>query len=214
MLDVEGGPNWLDTDQYDIAAKATSSVPVDRMIGPMLQALLEDRFKVRVHKAARDVPVYALIVAKNGLKLVPSKEGSCLPIDLNNMERPGPGQTPPRYCGGGSTRGNGMAMIAEGYGVTMAELAGRMLTNFVDRPVIDRTGLEGRFDVRLEFTRDLSGPVRLNGVETPGLPDPAPDTAGPSIFTAVQEQLGLKLTPDKGPVEVLVVDHAEKPSDN
>jgi uncharacterized protein (TIGR03435 family) len=113
-------------------------------------------------------------------------------------------------------RGNGTTTVAEGYAVTMAEFAGRMLAANVDRPVIDRTGLTGRFDVRLEFVRDNipAGPARLNGVDVPSLPDPPADTAGPSIFTAVQEQLGLKLSPEKGSVEVLIVDHAEKATEN
>jgi uncharacterized protein (TIGR03435 family) len=215
LMDVEGGPAWLDTDQFDITAKAAGDVPVDRMLGPMLQALLEERFQVRVHKASKDMPIYALTVAKNGLKLQPMKEGSCSPIDVMKMDtRPEPGKPAPRYCGAGRTQGNNGALVSEGYGVTMAELAGRILSNFVDRPVIDRTGLAGRFDVHLEFARDnlAAGPVRLNG-EAAAAPEPS-DSGGLSIFTAVQEQLGLKLSADKGAVEVLVVDRAEKPSEN
>ena len=85
------------------------------------------------------------------------------------------------------------------------------------RPVVDRTGITGRFDIHLEFVRDIamSGAILLNGVDSPGLPAASADTsAGPSVFTAVQEQIGLKLSPDRGPVDVLVVDHAEKPSAN
>jgi len=217
MMDVEGGPSWLDSDQFDIVAKAADNAPVDRMIGPMLQSLLEDRFHVQVHMASHDVPIYALTVAKNGPKLPLMKEGSCVPIDLNNMEkRPEPGQRAPKYCGGGRTQTTGGTMVTDGFGVTMAELCGRMLTNFVDRPVIDRTGLTGRYDIHLEFVRDnlSAGPVRLNGVEVPGPPAASADPSGLSIFTAVQQQLGLKLSPDKGPVDVIVVDHAEKPSEN
>jgi uncharacterized protein (TIGR03435 family) len=87
----------------------------------------------------------------------------------------------------------------------------------LDRPVIDKTGLTGRFDIHLEFVPEnaISGPIRLNGVDSPGLPASSAGTsAGPSIFTAVQEQLGLKLSPDKGPVDVLVIDRVQKPSGN
>jgi uncharacterized protein (TIGR03435 family) len=86
----------------------------------------------------------------------------------------------------------------------------------LDRPVVDKTGLTGVFDIHLEFVRDnaMSGPIRLNWVDAPAEPAPSVDAGGPSIFTAVQEQLGLKLSPDKGPVEVLVIDHVGKPSEN
>ena len=185
----------------------------------MLQRLLEDRFQVKVHKESRDVPVYTLTVAKSGLKLQASKPGSCTPMDMNNLPRNTikPGDPMPKYCGGGGMRTNGAIWTADWYGVTMAEFAGRMLENDVDRPIIDRTGLTGRFDVHLEFARDnaRSGPVRLNGADSPGLPPSSPDrAAGPSIFTALQEQLGLKLSAEKGPVDVLVIDHVEKPSAN
>jgi uncharacterized protein (TIGR03435 family) len=98
----------------------------------------------------------------------------------------------------------------------MAELAGRMLSSYVEQPVVDQTGLTGRFDVHIEFVPDYrrSGPVTLNGVVTPDVAAPPADPAGPSIFAALQEQLGLKLAPGKAPLDVLIVDHAEKPSAN
>lgn len=219
--EVQGGPGWLDTELYDINAKAADVVPVAQLMGPMLQSLLEERLKLKVHRESKEAPVYVLTVGKNGprysaAKFSQAKEGSCTPIDLNNMpQRPEPGQPAPRYCGGGGMRSRAGNIITEGYAVTMAEFAGRMLAGNVDRPVIDRTGLTGRYDISLEFVRDYlpAGPARLNGADVPVLPEPPPD-AGPSIFTALQEQLGLKLTPDKGSIEILVVDHAEKPSEN
>jgi uncharacterized protein (TIGR03435 family) len=98
----------------------------------------------------------------------------------------------------------------------MAEYAGRMLSTYVDRPVIDKTGLAGRFDAHLEFAPDIPAPgtVLLNGAQVPDLPAPPIDPAGPSIFTALEEQLGLKLTRAKDPLEVIVIDHAERPSAN
>jgi uncharacterized protein (TIGR03435 family) len=201
---------------YDVDAKAASAAPLSQTAGPMLQTLLEDRCKLKVHKEAREAPVYSLTVAKSGVKMQASKEGSCTPMDIDHLPaRPAPGQPVPHYCGAGGTRTNGATSMADWYGLSMAEFAGRMLAGQVDRPVIDKTGLNGRFDIHLEFSRNApSGPVTLNGVVTPGEPTPTADGAGPSIFTAVQEQLGLKLSPDKAPVDVLVIDHIEKPSEN
>ena len=219
LLEALGGPGWLDTDRYDILAKAAGNASQAEMMGPMLRTLLEERFQVKVHRESRDAPVYELTVAKNGPKLQPSKEGSCIPMDLIN--RPGnvkPGDPMPNFCGGGGGRRKDGVLITDWYAVSMTEYAGRMLSSQVDRPVIDKTGLTGRFDVHLEFAPDVAmpgaGPVRLNGVERPDLPAPSADATGPSIFTALQEQLGLKLSPAKGPVEVIVIDHAEKPSAN
>jgi uncharacterized protein (TIGR03435 family) len=99
----------------------------------------------------------------------------------------------------------------------MSELAGRMLVGTVDLPVVDQTELTGRFDIHIEFVPEYypAGPITLNGVVTPDLPAPAIDpTAGPSIFTALEKQLGLKLSPGRAPLDVIVVDHAEKPSVN
>jgi len=105
-------------------------------------------------------------------------------------------------------------MAWDWYGVTMAEVAGRMLSGEVDRPVIDKTELAGRYDIHLEFVPDRSrlGPILLNGQPIPAMP--APDDAGPSIFTALEAQLGLKLSATKAPLDVIIVDQAEKPFAN
>ncbi len=128
-----------------------------------------------------------------------------------------PGEPIPKYCGAGDTRAHGQNMIMDWYGVTMAELADRMLSRFVNRPAVDKTGLTGQYDVHLEFVRGdgPSGPTRVNGVYSPDLSaDTSEEASGPSIFTAVREQLGLKLVPDRSPLEVIVVDNAERPSGN
>jgi uncharacterized protein (TIGR03435 family) len=218
LLEVLGGPGWLDTDRYDISAKASRNASFAEMIGPMFQTLLEERFKLKVHKESRDAPVYELTVLKDRLKLQPSKEGSCVPMDLNFSPRNlKPGEAMPKFCGFGGGTGKEGRSIADWYSVSMAELADRMITHLVDRPVIDRTGLTGRYDVHLEYVPDLApgrGRVLLNGVERPDLEPSPSDSTGPSIFTALEAQLGLKLSPGKGSVEVIVVDHAEKPSAN
>jgi uncharacterized protein (TIGR03435 family) len=218
-MQVVGGPNWLDTDRYDVLAKSEGNASDAQSAAPMLQALLEERFKVKVHKEARDSSVYTLTVAQGGPKLQPSKEGSCTPLNLNNLgpTPPKPGESMPRYCGaGGQQTRSGSLFVADWYGVTMSELAGRMLPGNVDLPVVDKTGLAGRFDVHIEFAPDYSrsGPVTLNGVVMPDVPAPSVDPTGPSIFSALEKQLGLKLSPGKAPLGVIIVDHAEKPSAN
>jgi uncharacterized protein (TIGR03435 family) len=219
-MDVEGGPGWLDTDRYDVQAKSEGSATA-QSAAPMLRTLLEDRFHVKVHKEARASAVYFLTLANGGAKLQPTKERSCSPVDLNNLQppaRPNPGEPALRYCGGGGGRTNKGSLFAEDwYGVTMSELAGRMLSGDVDLPVLDQTGLAGRFDVHIEFVRDdhTAGPATLNGVVTPDMPAPqAGGAAGPSIFSALEKQLGLKLSPGKAPLDVIIVDRAEKPSAN
>jgi uncharacterized protein (TIGR03435 family) len=214
-----GGPPWLASDFYELTAKADGNAHRAEMEGPMLRALLEERFKVKVHKESRDTPVYALTVAKSNSKLQPVKEGGCLPYDTDHwLDMRAPVKSSdPEYCGTAMvTASDRGTMIVHYYGVTTAELAGRMLVSYVDRPIIDKTGLTGRYDIRLEFVMGdaPAGMVFLNGVPVTDLPKPSDDSPGPSIFTALQEQLGLKLTPDRGPIEVLVIDQAEKPSDN
>jgi uncharacterized protein (TIGR03435 family) len=217
-VQIAGGPAWMNSEFYEVDAKAAGA-HVAEMEGPMLRALLEERFKLKVHREVRDAPVYVLTVAKGGSKLQPLKEGGCLPYDTDNqLGMPAPRKpTDPKYCrtmmANVSSPGT---MEAYYYGVTMAELAGQFLRTWVDRPVLDKTGLAGRYDVKLEFTVDRrpGGMVFLDGEPAPDLPE-APDASqGTSIFSALQQQAGLKLTPDRGPVDVLVVDSVERPSEN
>jgi len=197
-IQILGGPGWLDTDTFDITAKAPDSAAVAQMYGPMLQALLEDRFHLRIHEENKELPVYSLTVAKNGPKLQPTKEGSCTHLDLNHPQPPQAGQS---ICGAGSIHGNDKEMQIDVRGATMDMLSGRFLAGQLDRPVINKTGLTGYFEIHLKFSNDSAASA-------------ASDSNSPSIFTAIQDQLGLKITPDKGPVEVLVIDHIEKPTEN
>jgi uncharacterized protein (TIGR03435 family) len=189
---VLGGPGWVDSERYDIVASAPAETGLDEMYGPMMRSLLEDRFQLKIHSEIRELPVYALSVARGGAKLTPSKPGSCVAIDPKSVLQTPPG---PNYCGRFQMT-RGAVRTADATGITVAEFAMRVFRDSLDRPVIDRTGIAGLFDIHLEFS---------------GVDD---DNAAPSIFTAVQEQLGLKLSPDTGPVEVLVIDHVEKPSAN
>ena len=171
---IVGGPGWMDSDRFDIDAKTPDNIS-GKQGYEMLQTLLADRFQLKIHREMREMPIYTLVVGKNGPKLNPAKEG----------ERPMV-----------SGRGRGRMEFQKVSVQTLAlNLAGNM-----DRIVLDRTGLTGDFDFTLEWNPDL------------GQPDP--DQSKPSIFTALTEQLGLRLESTRGPVEVLVIDHAEKPSEN
>lgn len=195
FLDVVGGPGWLDSEWYAVTAKSEGKASAAQMMGPLLQALLEERFQVKVHIEVRESPVYVLTVAKDG-KLAAAKEGSCVPIDPNHMPQPDASQPMPKFCGNASVKRGAGGFVAEIPGITMEELAGRMLPGYVGRPVVDQTGLAGRFDVHLEFA----------------LPGREVTDGAPSIFVAMQEQLGLKLSAGKAAMDVIVVDSAAKPT--
>jgi uncharacterized protein (TIGR03435 family) len=205
---ITGGPGWIDSDRFDIEAKASGNPAAEVMAGPMTQALLEDRFKLKLHRETREQPVYSLTVAKGGLKIQPLTE-PCAARDLMAMMKPpAPGAPPPNYCGTvrkPMIKGQNMAIDLRS--MTMQNLAAYFSTT-MDRTVLDKTSVAGIFDMKLEFVIDDS---------TRGFPGaraavPTGDP-GPSLFTAIQ-QLGLKLESDKGPVEFLVIDHVEKPSEN
>jgi uncharacterized protein (TIGR03435 family) len=212
---IEGGPAWKNSERYTISAKAEGNASLEMMSGPMLQALLEDRFKLRVRRETREVPAYALTVAKNGLKLPRVQEGNCTPIDRSNPPATlvtAPGQKP--FCGNGGFGRKGALVVANIPGISLDEFANR-LGGRLDRPVIDKTGVKGLFDFHLEFGVDETTPKFLAGGDLDAPPVNLSDPpGGPSIFGALRQQLGLKLEPAKGAREFLVIDHVEKPSDN
>jgi uncharacterized protein (TIGR03435 family) len=223
-VSVDGGPGWIDSERYRVDAKAEAPQTQGMMHGPMLQALLEERFQLKIHRETREVPVYALTVAKGGPKLHSFQEGSCTPIDLKILEQfppppfpelP-PGQT---YCGGidpedgrlwvaalGTMKGPNVTVEARA--LSIDDFIKLSLSHRVDRTVINKTGITGLFDYHLEYAPDEATP----GFR-PEAGDPS-DPAGQSIFTALQQQLGLKLDPAKGPGEFLVIDRVERPSEN
>jgi uncharacterized protein (TIGR03435 family) len=179
------GPGTGLSDKYDVAAKAEHTMSREQMLR-MLQALLVDRFKLVLHWEAKEVPVYALVVGKGGPKLHPS--------DTPKSEGANP-RTPSR-AGGSEPRSGYLIFKNE----SMADFAWALsrAAAIGDRVVLDHTGLEGAYDFELRFeTRE-----------------PAAGLEGPSIFEAVQEQLGLRLESKKGAVEFLIVDSVEKPSAN
>ncbi len=220
---ITGGPSWIHSEQYAINAKAEGAAPVAQMMGPMLQSLLEDRFKLKIHHESKEGPVYVMTVAKDGSKLQPAPEGSCTPLDMNHLPAPAPGQPFPKVCGSQQIRMvNSKSVTMMGTGVSMAEWTGGMLADLIGRPVIDKTGLEGKFDIELEMAPDSSMPMfqgmagrggRGDGGSDTGAVPSAPDPEGPTIFMALAK-LGLKLESAKGPVDTLVIDHVEKPTEN
>jgi uncharacterized protein (TIGR03435 family) len=192
------GPEWIDTERFDIEARAETSdaaAPVDPAklreeepkIYERLRSLLADRFHLTLHRETREQPVYALMVAKNGPKFEES-------TDPRGMIRAGRG-------------------TVKGQAVAIAALA-LNLSNVLGRRVIDKTGLAGKYSFELKWSPDQPS-AAPPGQAPPGaeLP-PAADSNGPSIFTALTEQLGLRLESQKGPVEMLVIARAEKPSEN
>jgi bla regulator protein blaR1 len=206
---IIGAPSWVKSDRFDIEAKvAPEDAPkLDKLKREermeMLQPLLQDRFGLKFHHETREMPVYLLEVAKGGLKMKPAgPDGS----DGN----------------GGHSSGRMMMGIGDlKADDAPIDLLAHALSGQVGRTVIDKTGLTGKYGYTLHFTPE-NMPPRMGPGPGPG-PDgghsgadapPPPDTSGPDIFTAVQEQLGLKLVPEKGPVDVIVIDHIDQPSAN
>ena len=201
---ISGGPPWIASERFDISAKPEHT-PNDGELQLMLQGMLADRFQLITHRETRELTVYALVLARKdgklGPKLTEAKEGGCTMPDFT---RP-PAQPPVRNCGQQMMSPRSLSAVAAPISQIVPALA-RML----GRTVIDKTGLIGKYDISLEWTPDESQMAML----PPDAPKPTSDGAGPSIFTAIQEQLGLKLEAQKGPVEILVIDRVEKPSEN
>ncbi len=213
---ISGGPGWINSERYDVEAKVSDAfADQTRKLSPderqeqlrlMMQSLLADRFKLTLRRETKELPVFALVVAKNGPKLQESKDV------------PGPD----RLKGADELKGRRMAMMGRGQlNMTAAptSLLADALSRQLGRNVVDKTGLKGNYDFTLKWTPDESqgrmfgGP---DGGEGPprGEAAPATDASGPTIFTALQEQLGLKLESQKGPVETLVIESVERPSEN
>jgi bla regulator protein BlaR1 len=182
---IYGGPSWLDSTRYNIEAKAADgagNLTLDQM-RPMLQTLLTDRFHLAVHRDEKELPMYRLVVSKNGSKL---RESVVSGAPQSRMS-------------------TGQITDEKADLNTLASQLGQQMGRFV----LNQTGLKGFFDFHVEWTPD---PGQNQGGES-DTPPPA-GVEGPSIFTALQDQLGLKLESSKGPVEVLVIDRAEKPDAN
>ncbi len=210
---ISGGPRWLESDRFDVVATAPGIPDSPRGTFPapvlaMLRGLLEERFRLQTHYETKELPLLALVLARRDGTLGPHmrrRTVDCVTAqaaarEARNLFDP----TPPdhRACGGRVGPGN---LIATG--ATMTNIASGLarLVPGINRIVVDRTGLTGTFDV------DLSWNVETTA-DNQGVSLPPPDTNAPSLFTALQEQLGLRLESTRGPVDILVIDHAEPPT--
>ena len=201
---ISGGPGWVDSSAFDLEGKIS---PADAELlkamtneqrgaatRQMLQHALADRFKLQAHLETKTLPVYELVFAKSGSKL---KEADPNNIYSNGIKGPD-----------GSPAKSGMMQMhpggLTGQGITISSLT-NILSREVERTVIDKTGLTGKYDISLIWKADDAPGGLDNGASDPNAPD---------LFTALQEQLGLKLVSTKGPVDTLVIDHVEKPAEN
>jgi uncharacterized protein (TIGR03435 family) len=205
--EFQGGPAWINSDRYEVVAKAEGDATLEQM-RPMVQALLADRFKLALRRESKEVLVYELSVARGGPKIAASKEGSCVTPDPNNpppRRDPNHPAPPINFCGGVR---RALLSVAperkdrlEGFSIPMAKLI-ELISDDVHRTVVDKTGFTEKFDLHLEFA------------PSDAMINPAAEQPGVSMFTALREQLGLRLEAAKRPVEVLAIDHVEKPSEN
>ena len=204
---LSGGPEWINSEKYDIEAKAEpNAIPVglsgnsrSGRLMLMLQTLLADRFKLSVHRETRQMAVYALVAAKNGPKVQKAKAGENDCPESSSMVAPAPGTD---YCHaffGGQGRG------IHGKTVTMSDLA-TWLENWTDHPVTDKTDFKALFDI------DTEGWASMNSAPSPATVEPAPDS--PQSLPSVLDKVGLKLEATKDSIEVIVIDHVERPSAN
>ena len=217
---IRGGPGWIYSDKYTIEAKAEGLDPSaqqspDRLLmtGPMLRALLEDRFRLKVHQEIEEVPMYALKVARGGLKIKPMEAGACTndrsngPILLSDAARRGVKPT----CGTVNGGPNGSNWRVEHGGQTLAVVA-TILSGTLGIKVIDQTGVTDVFNMTWEFGPDENTPGVGRFFEMTGTAPPSGPPTAPSVFRALQEQLGLTVEPIKGPRGYVVIDHIEKPT--
>jgi len=223
---LAGGPDWAGSGYFQIEAKADTAASTDQM-RLMLQTLLGERFKLKTHHETRDVNAYVLVEAKGGNKLQQAKDENGNPITaLPPPEELGEKAKAAMLSGRPLKQGPGSLSVRMSANEGLSELNAvamsmnrfaSSLTGFVGRKVVDKTGITGFYDIKLSFAYDPQlSQMKMIGPGGPGSAGPAPASApaGASIFTAIQDQLGLKLEPDKVPTDFIVIDSAEKPSEN
>jgi uncharacterized protein (TIGR03435 family) len=225
---VRGGPDWVRAERYTIDAVADGAADGPTMSGPMLRDLLERRFQLKLHIETEQVQAFALTVARGGLKIKPAEPDSCISFPVDPT-RPRARSAPPlpigarrpslvevrrgekRLCGQFGER-NGPSQVLVAGGATFTELAQQLAERLGGVQVFDKTGITDRFDWILEFALDENRPGPA------GLPQRAPEALdlprGPTIFAALEEQLGVKLEPARRPREFIVIDHVERPAAN
>ena len=203
---IVGGPSWLDTDKFDIVAKAPSGAATKTDdIRAMLRTLLDERFSLKVHTEGREMPVYVLRVARGDRKLGPNMRESGTDCSGRSATMAA-GRV---QCGILVSQGPADASLRGG-GTTLTEFV-RLLGDFLDRPLVDETGLAGRFDLELQFSAVKSS---LPGEAVPGGLGAGTPGETPVVFTAIQEQLGLKLESQRRVTQVYVIDQVSVPSEN
>lgn len=202
LTPLEGGPDWMNSARFTILATTPLPESPAMMRGPLMRKLLEERFGLQIHRETRDVPVYLMTIAADGPKMQPTKPGSCKnldPLDLAQRvdERSG------EWCVVTPPASQGSRIVWDVKGMSMPVLARLMNPG---RPVLDRTGLTGTFDIHLEWWKP----------ESLLPPEEAPAAASPAapLLEAMRKQLGLRFEPGRGPREFLVIDHLERPTGN
>ncbi len=193
LLPIEGGPAWIHSELYSVDATAPGAPGEGILSGPMLQTLLEDRFQLKIHRETREIPVYDLTALPGRTKLPPFALGSCAPLSFTEFPPP----PTPNTCRIIRARSDpNVSWTATG--ITLDDFC-ILLSSELDRTVINKTGIDGRFNLAVHYAPN---------------PAPADLTAEPSIFSALTDQLGLKLVTAKGPGDFLVIDRIEHPSAN
>jgi uncharacterized protein (TIGR03435 family) len=187
---ISGGPSWIESDHYDIVAVTSGELrPTHDQQMLMLRSLLADRFQLSFHREPKEFSIYELQLAKNGSKLKQSTPHSTEPPSV------GPGVVYPQR------------IVLPARNATMGEFASLLQRAILDRPVVDKTGLQERYDFDLEWAPDET---QFNG----DVPTASAEAPTPPLFSAIQQQLGLRLVAARGPVDALVIDKAERPSAN
>ena len=192
MKQIEDGPSWMDTDRYDIAAvpDAEGAPSVDQL-RTMVRKLVTDRFKLTFHHDKRELAAFVLTVGKTGHKLTPSEAKGLRP---NMGVRPAP---------------NGLTLVVQN--ATVTDFTNFLQMLVLDRPVVDQTSITGRYDMTVTFTPDDS---QFNGRPPKGSPPPQGTEPAPDLYSAIQQQLGMKLSAEKTQVDVIAIDHVQKPTPN
>jgi uncharacterized protein (TIGR03435 family) len=188
---ITGAPAWLESEKYDLTGRPdTPGQPSVAQMGIMLRKLIADRFELKFHRDKKEMSVYVLKVGKDGPKFAKSERD---PDSLPGLFFRGPGTN------------------LNVTNATMDQFANLLQSTVLDKPVLDQTGLNEKYDFILKWTPD---PGQLLGLGGPPPPPPDPGDAPPDLFTAIQQQLGLKLESSKAPADVIVIDHVSKPSEN
>jgi uncharacterized protein (TIGR03435 family) len=197
---ISGGPEWIDSDHYDIVAATPGEVrpTLDEQMS-MLQRLLADRFELTFHREKKEFSIYAITLANNGPRL---KQSTASVASNGEDEAPALLMTVYPAASGGIDR-----VVMPGRNATVAQFASVLQRAVFDRPVVDQTGLSGKYDFELEWTPD---DTQFGGT----LPQGPPDSEKPGIFAAVQEQLGLRLEATRGPVDTIVINRVARPTEN